>query len=180
MARVCVYCGSIQAVPAIYHDAAREMGQAMVRRGLDLVYGGGRLGLMGTVADAILEGGGRVYGVIPKALQDLELGHQGATELLVVQDMHTRKSIMASLADAFVALPGGIGTLEELFEMMTWTSLGFQDKNVGVLNAGGFYDDILRFLARIGDEGFLRQRDLLKVADEADALLDQLLTAPPR
>lgn len=175
--RVCVYAGSSDAISDRWRVAARELGRAIAARDMDLVFGGGRVGLMGEIADAALAAGTRVYGVIPRKLQDLEVGHDGCTELFVVQGMHSRKALMASLSDAFVALPGGWGTLEELFEMTTWLQIGYHDKPIGVLNVGGYYDKLLSFLDHVSDEGFIRpgQRELLRCAAEPGALLDQLL-----
>ncbi|MFT7622784.1 MAG: hypothetical protein ACI9WU_001959 [Myxococcota bacterium] len=178
--RVTVYCGSSDDTPAIHREAAADFGRLLARRGIDLVFGGGRVGLMGAMATAALEAGGRVYGVIPELLRDLEVAHQGCTELFVVSDMHTRKAMMASLGDAFVALPGGMGTFEELFEMMTWTQLGYQDKPVGLLNVDGYYDQLLGFLDHSANVGFVREqhRDLLKHSTDPAALLDALANAP--
>lgn len=172
--RLCIYCGSSDDVDPGYLATAREFGALLARRGIDLVFGGGRVGLMGAAADGALAAGGRVYGVIPRKLMDLEVGHTGCTELFVVTGMHARKNLMASLADAFVALPGGWGTLEELFEVTTWTLLGYHDKPVGLLNTAGYYDDLLAFLARAEAERFVRPADrgVLQVHTEGEALLD--------
>lgn len=177
--RVCVYCGSSNQISARHREGAREMAGALLQRGIDLVFGGGRVGLMGEVADAMLAGGGRVYGVIPQKLMDHELGHTGCTELFVVEGMHARKMMMMQLADAFVALPGGFGTLEELFEVTTWTQLRFHDKPVGVLNTDGYYDLLLAFLAQGNREGFIRAQHLGIIHSEAEAgrLLDRLAEA---
>ncbi len=152
------------------------MGRVLAARNIDVVFGGGHVGLMGAVADAALAAGARVYGVIPAKLFDLELGHRGVTELHVVDTMHQRKHKMAELSDGFVALPGGWGTLEEIFEVTTWTQLGYHHKPVGLLNAHGFYDSMLSFLSHAADEGFIRppHRTLLQHASEPDALIDQL------
>ncbi|NPA06293.1 MAG: TIGR00730 family Rossman fold protein [Chloroflexi bacterium] len=175
---VCVYSGSSDHVPATYFDAARWMGRAIASRGWRLVYGGGSTGLMGAVADAALEAGGEVIGVIPEHFYTPQLAHTGLTRLEVVPDMHTRKARMAELADAFVALPGGLGTLEELFEALTWAQIGLHHKPVGLLNWRGFYDALLAFLDRATQDGFLyqRHRDLLLVAETPESLLDALMT----
>lgn len=174
--RVCIYCGSSDAVSDVYKQAARQLAQAVARRGAGIVFGGGRVGLMGQVADAALEAGAEVVGVIPEKLQTLELGHQGISELIVVPDMHERKRRMAELSDAFIALPGGWGTLEELAEATTWSQLNYHLKPVGVLDVGGFYRGLLEFIGHAADEGFIRtiHRDMLQVADDPDDLLDRL------
>lgn len=148
----------------------------MAGQGLALVYGGGHVGLMGIIADAVLEAGGEVTGVIPRALMDSEVGHDRLTRLLVVKDMHERKALMAEHADGFIALPGGIGTLEELFEVMTWLQLGYHAKPVGLLNVKGFYDPLLAFLDRQAEAGFLRNehRDLLMSSDDPASLVERM------
>lgn len=153
---LCVYCGSATGHDAVYAESARAVGQEIARRGMSLVYGGGHVGLMGVVADAALAAGAEVTGVIPSALMDSEVGHTRLTKLHVVKDMHERKALMAELSDGFVALPGGIGTLEELFEVMTWLQLGYHRKPVGLLNTMGFYDALLRFMDTQRDAGFLK------------------------
>lgn len=177
--RVCVYCGSSNQIGPQHRAAARQMAGALLQRGIDLVFGGGRVGLMGELADAMLAGGGRVYGVIPEKLMVHELGHTGCTELFVVEGMHARKMMMMQLSDAFVALPGGFGTLEELFEVTTWTQLRFHDKPVGLLNSHGFYDPLLAFIQRAHAEGFIRDqhRGLIHAEVEAGRLLDSLAGA---
>ncbi|MBM3364087.1 MAG: TIGR00730 family Rossman fold protein [Betaproteobacteria bacterium] len=177
MQRLCVYCGSAAGHDAVYAKAARELGLAIAQRGMSLVYGGGHVGLMGIVADAALAAGAKVTGVIPTALMDSEVGHTQLTELRVVKDMHERKALMAELADGFVALPGGIGTLEELFEVITWLQLGYHRKPVGLLNTQGFYDDLLRMLNKQRDTGFLKPAHHALLITEADtaALLDRLM-----
>jgi uncharacterized protein (TIGR00730 family) len=174
--RVCVYCGAAAGVRAEYLEAAREFGTLLASRRMTLVYGGGHVGLMGAMADAALAGGGHVIGIIPQQLIDKELGHRGISELRVVRDMHERKQQMASHADAFVALPGGWGTLEEMTEMLTWLQLGFHKKPVGILNIAGFYDALLQFAAHMEREGFLRNggEPLFEVDSRADHLLDRL------
>jgi uncharacterized protein (TIGR00730 family) len=173
---LCVYCGSSTGNDAGYADAARTLGRQLAERGLSLVYGGGHVGLMGIIADAVLSAGGEVTGVIPSALMNVEVSHEQLTKLHVVKDMHERKAMMAELADGFIAMPGGIGTLEELFEVMTWLQLGYHAKPVGVLNVLGFYDGLLAFLDQQRDTGFLRaeHRELLIADADASALLDKL------
>ena len=173
---VCVYCGSSSGNNPIYADAAKALGRALVKQNLSLVYGGGHVGLMGIVADAVLNAGGEVTGVIPKALMDTEVGHERLTRLLVVKDMHERKALMAEHADGFIAMPGGIGTLEELFETLTWAQLGFHEKPIGLLNVAGFYDPLIEFLRHQTSQGFLRieHKDLLLVETEPDPLIEQL------
>jgi uncharacterized protein (TIGR00730 family) len=177
---VCVYCGSSPGNRPEYAEGAHLLGRTLAERGLALVYGGGKVGLMGTVADAVLEHGGTVIGIIPEALMQKEVGHRGLTELHVVRNMHERKQMMADRSDAFIAMPGGVGTFEELFETFTWLQLGYHDKPVGLLNVGGFYDGMLGFLGHAVQEGFLKQvhADLLHVADLPGTLLDQLAAAP--
>ncbi len=176
-ANICVYCGSKSGTRSTYQDAAIDLGTAIGRRGLGLVYGGGNVGLMGFLADAALESGARVVGVIPQALEDKELGHRELQELVVVDNMHDRKATMAQRADAFVALPGGFGTLEELFEVVAWNQLGFHDKPIALLNSSGYFNHLLSFLDHALHEGFLRpeHREILLVATEAESLLDDLL-----
>jgi uncharacterized protein (TIGR00730 family) len=173
---VCVYCGSRHGVRAAYTAAARALGQAIGRRGWQLVYGGGKVGLMGEVADATLLAGGRVVGVIPESLQQREVGHHGLHELHVVPTMHLRKQMMAERADIFIALPGGIGTLEELYEVWTWRQLGYHDQPIGLLNVQGFYDGLLQFMGHTVAEGFLSeaQNDVVEVGTEPEALLAAL------
>ena len=173
---VCVYCGSSSGINPVYSDVAKALGRALVKQNLSLVYGGGHVGLMGIVADAVLEAGGDVTGVIPKALMDTEVGHDRLTRLLVVKDMHERKALMAEHADGFITMPGGIGTLEELFETLTWAQLGFHEKPIGLLNVAGFYDPLIEFLHHQTSQGFLRaeHKDLLLVETEPDSLIEQL------
>lgn len=177
--RICVYCGSSDAIAPAFREAARGVGTTLAQRGIDVVFGGGRVGLMGEVANAALAAGGRVYGVIPRKLQQLELGHQGVDELFVVESMHARKTLMASLSDAFVALPGGFGTLEELAEVTTWTQLGYHHKPVGLLNVDGYFDHLLAFIGHAADQGFIRplHRGLIESADTLPVLLEQLAHA---
>jgi uncharacterized protein (TIGR00730 family) len=170
---VCVFCGSSPGKNPVYQDAAREVGKALAERGVELVYGGARVGTMGIVADAVLAGGGAVHGVIPQSLVDREVAHTGLTTLQVVADLHERKAAMSRLADAYLTLPGGAGTLEELFEVWTWAQLGLHTKPIALLDVAGFYQPMLGFLDRISAEGFLREdfREMLIVtADVAEAL----------
>ena len=173
---ICVYCASRPGRGPAHAAAARDTGTWIGRMGWQLVYGGGRAGLMGQVADAALAAGARVVGVIPQSLMERELGHTGLSELHVVQTMHERKRLMAERSDAFLALPGGIGTMEELFEVWTWRQLGYHDKPVGLLNTEGYYDRLLGFIADMADAGFVQpaQRALLEVHAEAGPLLQRL------
>jgi uncharacterized protein (TIGR00730 family) len=175
---VCVYCGSRFGASPAFLSAARALGQAIASRGWRLVYGGGNVGLMGATADAALEAGGQVVGVIPERLMHREVGHRGLSELHVVQTMHERKRLMAELADAFIALPGGIGTLEELFEVWTWRHLGYHDQPIGLLNMGGFYDPLLAFMSHTREAGFIddHQQAMLTVSADPLDLLDRLAT----
>ncbi|HEY0886606.1 MAG TPA: TIGR00730 family Rossman fold protein [Ramlibacter sp.] len=176
---LCVYCGSrIGAVPA-FVELAQQVGRWIGEHKGQLVYGGGNNGLMGVVADATLEAGGRVVGIIPHALVDREFAKLDCTELHVVDNMHDRKRMMAERADAFLALPGGIGTLEELFEVWTWRQLGYHDKPVGILNAEGYYDPLLAFLAASVRDGYMNdwQMDLVRVGSDAGQLLGELAQA---
>lgn len=176
---VCVYCGSRHGARPGYTTAAQALGRAVGERGWQLVYGGGNVGLMGEVADAALAAGARVIGVIPDSLKRREVGHSGLHELHVVPTMHLRKQMMAERASAFVALPGGIGTLEELYEVWTWRQLGYHDQPIGLLNTEGYYDELLRFMDRSVAEGFLgaEQRQNLLVYAEPLALLEALAGA---
>jgi uncharacterized protein (TIGR00730 family) len=183
MRRICVYAGSNPGTHPAYAGSARALAQELAGRGIGLVYGGGKVGLMGVIADAVLAAGGEAIGVMPQALIDREIGHPALTELKVVSSMHERKALMAELADAFVALPGGIGTLEELIEVYTWSQLGIHDKACGVLNVRGFYDGLATFLDHAVSEGFLRpqHRAVLSVAEDPASLLDALAAyEPPR
>jgi hypothetical protein len=168
IAAVCVFCGSSPGVDARYVDTARELGRLLARRGVTLVYGGARVGVMGAAADAALDDGGRVVGVIPRPLWSREVGHTGLSELLVVESMHERKALMSDRADAFVALPGGAGTLEELFEVWTWAQLGIHTKPVAVLNVGGFYDPLLALADHLVAQGFVRPAHRAMLLDDDD------------
>ncbi len=176
MNSICVYCGSSSGRKEEYRLAAESLGSELARRGITLVYGGGNVGLMGVVADAALAAGGKVIGVIPRALLEKELGHDGLTELRVVGSMHERKAQMAELADGFIALPGGFGTLEEFSEIATWTQLGFHRKPLGLLNVGGFYDGFLAFLDHAEVEGFIRpqHRSIVLSSTASGELIDRL------
>jgi len=179
---LCVYCGSRPGSEPAYRQAAEAVGTLIGRNGWQLVYGGGRAGLMGLVADAALAAGARVVGVIPSTLMERELGHTGLDELHVVETMHERKQMMAEHSDAFVALPGGIGTFEELFEVWTWRQLGYHDKPVGLLNVDGYYDALIAFLDQTERRGFVSaaQRGLLTVDSEPQRLLERLRDAARR
>jgi uncharacterized protein (TIGR00730 family) len=174
--RICVYAGSSPGARPIYADAARDLGRLLAERGIGVVYGGGNVGLMGELADAAMEAGGEVTGVIPRALLEREVGHRGVTALRVVESMHERKALMADLSDGFVALPGGIGTLEELVEMHTWAQLGFHVKPIGVLDVAGFYRPLTAFLDHAVAERFLRpeHRATLLVDESPGALLERM------
>lgn len=176
---VCVYCGSRPGVDAAYAKVAQQVGRWIARHNGQLVYGGGHNGLMGVVADAALAAGGRVVGIIPQALVDKEYAHRACTELHIVANMHERKRMMAERADAFLALPGGIGTFEEFFEVWTWRQLGYHDKPVGLLNQGGYYDAMLSFLQHSTAQGFMSdwQMDLVQVSSQAEQLLADLVQA---
>jgi uncharacterized protein (TIGR00730 family) len=174
--RVCVFCGSSPGTRPAYVEAAREIGCLLAERGIGLVYGGGRVGLMGALADACLARGGRVTGIMPRALVEKEIAHRGLTELRVVESMHERKALMADLADAFVALPGGYGTWEEFCEVLTWSQLGLHRKACALLNVNGYYDPLLVMADRAREEGFLRDvhRKLALTDTDPVRLLDRL------
>jgi uncharacterized protein (TIGR00730 family) len=174
--RLAVYCGSAPGSRPVFAEAARSTAEAMVRGRVDLVYGGGRLGLMGLIADSVLDLGGRVYGVIPAALIELEVAHEGVTELHRVETMHERKAKMTELADAFLALPGGIGTLDELFEAWSWNALGYHAKPFCLLNVEGFWDGMIEFIDHATRNGFLSQqrRSQLLVAETPEKALELL------
>jgi uncharacterized protein (TIGR00730 family) len=178
---VCVYCGSAVGSQPEFTAAAREVGHALVRHGLGLVYGGGRVGLMGIVADAVLEHGGRAIGVIPEPLANKEIAHHGLTELHVVDDMHQRKALMAKRASAFLTLPGGIGTFEEFFETLTWAALGLHRKPLGVLNIAGYYDPLIALLNHAVAERFLRPEHLglVLVGTDVDTVVSDVCARAP-
>ncbi|MDN7138133.1 TIGR00730 family Rossman fold protein [Pseudidiomarina sp. 1ASP75-14] len=171
---ICVYCGANAGFSPVYQDAAVQLADTLANAGITLVYGGSSVGLMGILADRVLAQGGHVIGVIPQALVDKELAHEGLTELHVVPSMHARKAKMAELADGFIAMPGGMGTLEELFEMLTWAQLGFHQKSCAVLNVDGYYESLLNFLEGAVSQGFIRDehRHLLLSHDDPVTLLE--------
>lgn len=174
--RICVYLGSSPGRSPVYAQAAEQVGALLAERGIGLVYGGGTVGLMGIIADAVCAAGGEVIGVIPEALRAREHDHQGITELHVVKTMHERKAMMAKFADGFLCLPGGIGTLEEIFEAWCWSQLGYHEKPCGLLNVNGFYTPMARFIDQVVEEGFLqpRHRAMLLVEDDPGVLLDRM------
>ena len=182
MRRICVYCGSNSGGHSIYREAAIELANVLVRHDYELVYGGASKGTMGVLADAVLRQGGKVHGVIPQILEDKEIAHQNLSELHIVESMHERKSKMAAMSDAFVALPGGFGTLEELIEILTWGQLRFHEKPCGVINVRGYFDHLLAYLDHAETEGFLRpeNRQMLLCAADAAGLIEQFeqYTAP--
>jgi uncharacterized protein (TIGR00730 family) len=173
---ILIYCGSSAGHNEIYKKTATQVGETLAKQGLSLVYGGGSVGLMGTVADAILANGGEAIGVIPSFMEPWEVQHKGLTECIVTETMHTRKQIMAEKSDAVIALPGGWGTLDELFEILTWRQLGLHKMPIGVLNTNGFYDDLLKMLEKMVSEGFLKEANLqmLIVDDNIESLLEKL------
>jgi uncharacterized protein (TIGR00730 family) len=178
MKRVCVFCGSSVGNQPAYQAAAIELGTVLAARGIGLVYGGGNVGLMGVIADAVLAAGGEAIGVIPQSLADREIAHTGITDLRIVDSMHTRKAMMADLSDAFVAMPGGVGTFEEFFEVVTWTQLGLHRKPCGLLNVAGFYSPLEAFVDQAVSEGFIRPVHRAAIVVESDPvrLLDRLST----
>jgi uncharacterized protein (TIGR00730 family) len=178
MKRLCVFCGSSHGANPAYAEAAVTLGTLLAKRGIGLVYGGGNVGLMGVIADAALAVGGEVIGVIPKSLADREVAHHGVTDLRVVDSMHTRKAMMADLSDAFIAMPGGVGTFEEFFEAITWTQLGLHRKACGLLNVAGFYTPLALFIDQAVSEGFIKpvHRAAIVVDDNPERLLDTLST----
>lgn len=181
MNRLCVYCGSSSGSSNVYLAAARELARLLLQQEIGLVYGGSSLGIMGALADTMLEGGGNVTGIIPNALHGKEIAHRGLTELHVVDSMHERKSLMAVLSDGFIAMPGGFGTLEEIIEVVTWGQLGFHDKPCGLLNVAGYFDQLLAFLDHSREQGFMHaeHRRMLLVADAPAGLLEQFEAYTP-
>ncbi|MCI4398122.1 MAG: TIGR00730 family Rossman fold protein [Acidobacteria bacterium] len=179
MKRLCVFCGSSLGQRPVYAEAARELGELLARKKIGLVFGGGRIGLMGVVADAVLAGGGEAIGVIPKALKERELGHDGVTELRIVPSMHARKAMMAEFADGFIAMPGGFGTLDELCEILTWAQLGIHKKPCGLLNVNNFFAPLLVLFEHQMEEGFLaaKHRALLLVEEKPEPLVKALMEA---
>lgn len=176
--RLCVFCGSATGTNPSYAAEARRLGETLVRRGWGLVFGGGHIGLMGVVADTVLAAGGEVIGVIPRALVERELAHMRLSDLRIVESMHERKALMADLSAAFVALPGGYGTADELFEIVTWAQLKIHHKPIGLLNTQGFFDPLLAWVERAVADGFIKHkyRDLLRVESDVERLLDRVLT----
>ena len=176
--RICVFAGSSKGIRTEYQEAARALGHALGARGIGVVYGAGGIGLMGVLADAVIEKGGEITGVIPDKLMDMEVAHERITELRVVRTMHERKALMAELSDGFVALPGGLGTLEETMEMLTWLQLGYHDKPVGLLNIRGYYDPLLAFFRHMNEEGFISEKilDSFTVDDTTEGLVRRMLT----
>ena len=181
MKRLAVYCGSATPSDPVYIESAREVGQTLAERGITVVYGGGRLGLMGAVADSALAAGGEVIGVIPEALVNAEVAHRGCTELRVVKTMHERKQAFTDLSDGFVNLPGGTGTMDELWEALSWAQIGYHEKPVGLLNVAGYYDHLIAFYAKMGEVGFLRpQHQRVLIVDTAlEGLLAKMADFEP-
>jgi uncharacterized protein (TIGR00730 family) len=181
ISRLCVFCGSSRGARPEFEQAARDLGATLAVEGITLVYGGGRVGLMGVLADAVLENGGDAIGVIPHALDTKELAHEGLTEMHVVDSMHARKALMADLSDAFLALPGGLGTCDELFEIVTWAQLGLHTKPCGLLNVAGYYDKLIALLDHAVDEQFIKpqHRDLILVERGHRRLLERMRSYRP-
>ena len=181
MKRICIYCGSNSGRLGVYSDAAESLGVEIADRNITLVYGGASVGLMGIIADTVLRRGGRVIGVIPKSLVDKEVAHPGLSDLRVTSSMHERKQQMAEMSDGFVALPGGIGTLEELFEMWTWSQLGFHKKPIGLLNIQSYFESMLAFLRHSVDQGFVKQDhlEMLIVSSSPSSLIDSMIDYVP-
>jgi uncharacterized protein (TIGR00730 family) len=179
--RLAVYCGSASPENPVYIKAAMAVGRALAERGIGVVYGGGRLGLMGAVADAALEAGGEVIGIIPEALVDAEVAHKGCTELHVVKNMHERKARFTDLSDGFITIPGGVGTMDELWEAISWAQLGYHTKPVGILNVARFYDQLIAFNQNMIDVGFIRPQHagIMIVDDVLDTLLNKMATYVP-
>lgn len=181
MKRLAVYCGSATPADPVYIETARHVGQRLAERGIGVVYGGGRLGLMGAVADAALAAGGKVIGVIPEALVGSEVAHRGCTELHVVPGMHERKRMFTDLSDGFLTIPGGVGTMDELWEAISWAQLGYHSKPVGLLNAAGFYNDLIAFNRHMIDVGFIRpaHAGIMVVDAQLDPLIDKMAAYVP-
>lgn len=177
--RICVYCGSRSGGRPVYEALARQLGEKMVLKEFDLVYGGGKVGLMGVVSQTVMKAGGQVFGVIPGGLFGKEVADTDITDLQVVESMHERKALMESLADAFIAIPGGWGTLDEFFEILTWAQIGLHQKPIGLLNHNGFFDPLLQQTRHMIEEGFIdpKNQELLTVADSVDELLSRLQSA---
>jgi len=181
MKTLAIYCGSATPTNPIYIDVARHVGRTLADRGIAVVYGGGRLGLMGAVADSALEAGGQVIGVIPEALRDAEVAHTGCSELHIVPGMHERKKMFTDLSDGFVNLPGGVGTMDELWEAISWAQLGYHSKPVGLLNVAGYYDQLIDFYHHMGEVGFVRaqHRDIMLVDAHIEGLLQKMTDHQP-
>ena len=181
MKRLAVYCGSATPAEPVYIESARQVGRTLAERGIGVVYGGGRLGLMGAVADSALEAGGEVIGIIPQALVSAEVAHRGLSELHVVETMHQRKQAFTDLSDGFINLPGGTGTMDELWEALSWAQIGYHAKPVGLLNVAGYYDGLVAFYHKMADVGFLRpqHRDILLIDTALDRLLAQMADHAP-
>jgi uncharacterized protein (TIGR00730 family) len=179
--RIAVYCGSATPADPVYIEAARMVGHGLAKRGIGLVYGGGKLGLMGAVADAALEAGGEVIGIIPTSLVNAEVAHRGLTSLEVVNTMHERKARFVELGDGFINLPGGTGTMDELWEALSWAQLGYHTDPIGLLNIAGYYDKLVEFWEHMGNVGFVRpqHQPLLLVDDDLDGLLEKMANAQP-
>jgi len=180
ISNVAIFCASANGTKSIYRESAVELGRILAQQNIGIIYGGANVGLMQALAESSLAAGGRVVGVIPEVLVDLEVAHHGITELHVTSTMHTRKAMMGELADAFLILPGGFGTFEEMFEIWTWRQLGYHDKPIGLLNVGGYYDGLLEFLSKSVRDGFMSiwQMDLIRTSDEVDDLLAWLVKHP--
>jgi uncharacterized protein (TIGR00730 family) len=176
MKQLCVFCGSRTGSDSVYADETRKLGAAIARRGWGLVFGAGNIGLMGVLADAVREAGGSTIGVIPRALVERELAHQALTDLRIVESMHDRKALMAGLSDAFLAIPGGFGTLDEFFEILTWAQLKIHQKPIGLLNTAGFFDPLLAWIDRAIAEDFVKEnnRELLMIESDVEKMLDRL------
>lgn len=181
MKRLAIYCGSATPADPVYIENARFVGRTLAKRGIGVVYGGGRLGLMGAIADSALEAGGEVIGVIPQALVDAEVAHRGCTELHIVRTMHERKQAFTDLSDGFITLPGGTGTMDELWEAMSWAQIGYHANPVGLLNVAGYYDGLIEFVGKMGEVGFLRpqHQSILIIDDQLDGLLAKMAAHVP-
>lgn len=179
--RICVFCGSKHGARPLYTKVAQQLGKAIVSHGIGLVYGGGSIGLMGVIADAVLKEKGNVIGVIPHALSSKEFAHPGLTELRMVSSMHERKAMMAELSDAFIAMPGGFGTFDEFFEILTWAQLGLHTKPIGLLNVGGYFDLLLAFINHVLQERFIQTKhhQLIKTSHDPEELLSELIRCKP-
>ena len=176
MKRISIFCGSSSGSSGLYAGQARLLGKTLAEQGIELVYGGARVGLMGALADGALDAGGKVTGVIPRFLQSKEIAHEGLSELILVDSMHGRKTLMNELCDGVIAMPGGFGTLEEFFEMLTWAQLGLHKKPMAILNINGFYDDLMHLIRKMVEQGFLKEinRQMLLISSDIDDLLNQM------